>query len=735
MLTMLTSAAGRYRCLSVVAVLIAPLSAGAEAVATKSAVVNQVIEVELEAQAEQADPFNTVTVDAIVTTPSGATLRVPAFWAGGKSWKFRYSSLEAGEHRWETEASAAADGGLNGVQGVFSIAKPQAADAGRALPLRVSDDKRHFVLPDGKPFLWIGDTCWMGLTSRLPWPDGFKHYVADRKAKGFNVVQIVAGLYPDMPPLDPRGENEAGLPWTKDYATIRPEYFDLADRRIAHLVEQGMTPCVVGAWGFHMPTMGVDKLSQHWRYVIARWGAYPVVWCAAGEVNLPYYLAPGFPFDDREQVTKWTEVTRHLRETDPFHRPISTHPTGLGRLSARGSIDDQSLIDFDMLQTGHGDLTSLAPTIETARWTYSQQPTMPFLNSEVCYEGINGGCGDYVQRLFAWSSLLSGAAGHTYGANGIWQANQKGQPFGKSPHGGDYGHIPWDEALLLPGSTQVGIAGKILRGLPWERFVPRQEWATCDAVDGPPQWGHWIWSDESDATVDAADGARYFRHVVELPKAELQDATLWVGCDNAAIVWFNGKKLGKQTGWQPVGRFNVPAKLQHAGKNVIAIEAVNEPAPFDNNPAGLLATFITPHRKEADVTDATWRVSNAADEGWRDEEFGDSEWSVARELAEHGAGPWGSTSVGGNQFLVPYSAGLPDGSIRLVYIPASGAVLKLHELERGGEWTAQWIDPRNGSNAGPPIHVTAGDAGDWQPPAPPEAGRDWLLLLRQWEKK
>ena len=32
-----------------------------------------------------------------------------------------------------------------------------------------------------------------GLTERLAWPDGFKTLAADRKAKGFNVVQIVAG--------------------------------------------------------------------------------------------------------------------------------------------------------------------------------------------------------------------------------------------------------------------------------------------------------------------------------------------------------------------------------------------------------------------------------------------------------------------------------------------------------------------------------------------------------------
>ena len=140
-------------------------------------------------------------------------------------------------------------------------------------PIRVADDHRHFAHADGTPFFWLGDTWWMGLTKRLSWPDDFQELAADRRAKGFNVVQIVAGLYPDMPAFDPRGENEAGFPWEKDYARIRPDYFDAADRRIAYLVDQGFVPCIVGAWGYHLPYLGEAKMKLHWRNLVARWGA------------------------------------------------------------------------------------------------------------------------------------------------------------------------------------------------------------------------------------------------------------------------------------------------------------------------------------------------------------------------------------------------------------------------------------------------------------------------------
>ena len=72
----------------------------------------------------------------------------------------------------------------------------------------------------------------MGLCERLKWPDEFRTLAEDRREKGFTVIQIVAGLYPDMPAFDPRGKNEAGFPWTENYGSIRPEYFDRADERM-----------------------------------------------------------------------------------------------------------------------------------------------------------------------------------------------------------------------------------------------------------------------------------------------------------------------------------------------------------------------------------------------------------------------------------------------------------------------------------------------------------------------
>lgn len=446
---------------------------------------NVMIEITLAATRTYDDPFNEVTLDVNFVDPEGRELRVPAFWAGTNLWKVRYASPIPGIHRFRTECSETRDQGLEGVTGQVEV-KPYTGQNPLYArgPLRVAASRRYLEHADGTPFFWLGDTWWMGLCHRLEWPDEFKTLAADRKEKGFNVIQIVAGLYPDMPPFDPRGANESGFPWETNFSRLRPEYFNAADLRIRYLVDQGFTPCIVGAWGYFLPLMGVEKAKQHWRNLVARYGALPVVWCVAGEANLPYYLAKGFPYDDRAQVKGWTEVTRYLRQTDPFHRLITIHPTGIHRLSARNATDDISLLDIDMLQTPHGQLEAVPPTVRTVRESYADNPVMPVIDGEAAYEMLNDNLPTQWTRRMFWLCMMNGAAGHTYGANGIWQCNRRGQPHGASPHGGNYGTIPWDEAMRLPGSAQVGFGRKLLEQYSWQNFQPHPEWA--DFADKSP---------------------------------------------------------------------------------------------------------------------------------------------------------------------------------------------------------------------------------------------------------
>ena len=48
---------------------------------------------------QYSDPFNQVDVDAMITLPSGQQDRVPAFWAGGSTWRVRYAPPVPGLYR------------------------------------------------------------------------------------------------------------------------------------------------------------------------------------------------------------------------------------------------------------------------------------------------------------------------------------------------------------------------------------------------------------------------------------------------------------------------------------------------------------------------------------------------------------------------------------------------------------------------------------------------------------
>ncbi|MXX26435.1 MAG: DUF4038 domain-containing protein [Caldilineaceae bacterium SB0668_bin_21] len=471
---------------------------------------NHVVEWTYSTSKLYGDPFNEVTLDVIVTDPDGYELTVPAFWRGQHSWSVRYASSKIGPHHYSTRCSDTANDDLHGQEGRIDVT-PYDGDNPlmRHGPLRVAEGGRHLEHRDGTPFFWLGDTWWMGLVKRLPWPEGFKRLGQDRVKKGFSVIQLVAGLYPDMPPFDPRGANEAGFPWDEEFNRVNPAFFDMADLRIEWLVQNGLLPSIVGCWGYYMDFAGEEKLKQHWRYLVARYGAYPVVWDAAGEALMPHYSHPHWEdiyaaalrkrTMDEDGVAKtrlrrgdlpvrvqrrqdnvrsaWTRVVRYLREIDPYRHPVTIHP-GTGGIWSYDHVDDPAVIDIDITQCGLHDILTFPQILEEVSSQVPRRPRMPRFVGESCYEGEGGWNWENVQRLMFWGSVLSGASGHTYGASGIWQVNTREAPYGPSPriYGESFDEDPWDEAMHFAGSRQVGLGRRLLERFRWWQFEPASHW-------------------------------------------------------------------------------------------------------------------------------------------------------------------------------------------------------------------------------------------------------------------
>jgi len=77
------------------------------------------------------------------------------------------------------------------------------------------------------------------------------------------------------------------------------------------------------------------------------------------------------------------------------------------------------------------------------------------------------------QRFLYWTSMLSGCAGYTYGAQGVWNANGDIEFKGGSANWGDY---IWKDAMNFPGSYQLGLGKKLLEKYDYLKLEVHPEW-------------------------------------------------------------------------------------------------------------------------------------------------------------------------------------------------------------------------------------------------------------------
>ena len=113
-----------------------------------------------------------VTLDVLITAPDARQFKVPAFWAGGHEWKFRYASETIGTHTYRTECSDPKNLQLHAVEGKIEVVPYQGNnDLYGHDSIQVANDQKHFEHTDGTPFLWLVDTWWKNLSKRMTWKD------------------------------------------------------------------------------------------------------------------------------------------------------------------------------------------------------------------------------------------------------------------------------------------------------------------------------------------------------------------------------------------------------------------------------------------------------------------------------------------------------------------------------------------------------------------------------------
>ncbi|MEO6435789.1 MAG: DUF4038 domain-containing protein, partial [Tepidisphaeraceae bacterium] len=332
-----------------------------------------------------------------------------------------------------------------------------------------------------------------------------------------------------------------------------------------------------------------------------------------------------------------------------------------------------------------------------------------------------------------WLCMTHGAAGHTYGANGIWQLNRPGDPHGPSPHmppGVGYGAIPWNESMNLPGSTQLAHGKKLFETYEWQKFTPHPEWARFVNQSSPASLdgAQWIWFSEGNPAQNAPAEKRYLRKRFEVPAGKkIASASLAVTADDSVSARLNGAALGSSADWKTPARFDVASILKE-GRNTLAMAVENKKTDGAVNPAGLLCALdirFTDGESLRIVSDASWRASKADPVGWDKSDFDDDAWPPAIAMGAFGMAPWGD--LGGTINEAPYATGVADG-VRIIYAQRPEAV-EVRELPADTSYKVTYFDPVSGEKT-PIGEVRSNKDGAWTCPPPKVVNEnDWVVIL------
>lgn len=346
------------------------------------------------------NPF-IVNLYAKVEGPNGESFLIPGFYDGVSQWKIRFSPTSEGEWTLTTVSEEAELGNK-----VFKVSCIPNNNPNVHGALKV--DGRNFVFEDSTRFFMMAYECdWLwaldmgnpSLPTLLPFLDKLQNY-------GFNciILNVYAHDTPwckgktsdkdyGPPPMFPwEGDNDAPV-----HSKFNIEFWKHYDRMMRALYDRGIVAHImikVYNKMVNWPPKGSNEDDLYFRYVIARYSAYPnVIWDFSKEANnekdLDYKLGR-FKF---------------IRQNDPYRRLITSH-------------DDRSAYDSGV----YNDILDFRSDQQHSNWHESllehrAQNDWPVVNVEFGYEHGPKGIEDKTYNVVqppeevcrrAWEICLAG---------------------------------------------------------------------------------------------------------------------------------------------------------------------------------------------------------------------------------------------------------------------------------------------------------------------------------------
>lgn len=338
-------------------------------------------------------------------------------------------------------------------------------------PLKVSDNKRHLVTADGKPFFWLADTGWE-LFHKLN-KENAAAYFKKRSEQGFNVIQAVA-----LAELDglntPNAYGQTPLT-NSDLSKPNARYFDYLDSLIDLAASYNIYIALLPTWG--------DKLFKDF------WGTGPEIFNTDNAYSYGKWIGNRFkdktniiwiiggdrdPRENSKDVEVWRSLAKGVTEAiGSADKALFTfHPQPKATGSSSQWFHNDDWLDLNMLQTGHCRDTEVWETVSK---DYNRKPTKPVLNGESIYEEMPvcfnakelGYANAYDTRKAAYLSVFAGACGHTYGCGPVIFFGDKGSNFFANLHG-------WKESLDLAGANEMKFLKVLIESRPMLDRIPDQ---------------------------------------------------------------------------------------------------------------------------------------------------------------------------------------------------------------------------------------------------------------------
>ena len=308
-------------------------------------------------------------------------------------------------------------------------------------------DNGHYLLKDGVPFFWMGDTIWPAPCAYAE--EELEYYFKRRQEQGFNVIHIMITWVSFGGELFAvkEGDTANSMPmWLNNNpATPNEEYFKLVDRVVRMAAKYDMIlvilPCGGGSGTFigRNNIINEKNVRAYVRWVAERYKDEPhIIWANGFDLQPWLY----------EEITK--EFVAGIRESGA-KQLMTYHPCG-GNTSS--FFHDEDWLDINFIQTW--EEYKIIGRMVTA--DYYRKPYKPVIHVEGAYEsGIEYGTAPITSRLVrrqAYTSYLSGGF-HTYGHNDMWR---------KTPY--------WRECIDSKGANEMTVLKNFFASFEWWKLKP-----------------------------------------------------------------------------------------------------------------------------------------------------------------------------------------------------------------------------------------------------------------------